>query len=190
MTTVGWERPTYGDEYRVTETAEEALLSMGLTEEEMAKGRRASEIFHRDGRICACGHPVSRHKDEAGVGIIFCRPSRMLCPCQEPYPVIEVRDTRLFVFRTTGIGPEHALQRGIDKCREKGIDITWLVPKRCERPGCGGTRDVQSTPLSSRMRPIPEESRINVLMCIGCRSGLEPGMDITGPVSVPDLTEA
>lgn len=162
-----------GAEYRLTMTADEALVMMGLTEEEIARGKRGGELARRDGRICICGHPMARHKDEAGVGVVFCRPSRLLCMCQDPYPVIEVTNTRPFMFKTTGMGIEHALQAGIFRCREKGIGITYLVVWECEKPGCGSTEGVQAVPLSERMKPVPKESKRNALMCVRCRSGLD-----------------
>lgn len=176
--------------YRKTMTADEVLVAMGMTPETIAREMRGAELARRDGRICICGHPMARHKDEAGVGIIFCRPSRLSCKCQTPYAVIEVRNTRPFMFRTTGLGLEHALQAGIFRCREKGIEITWLVPQQCEREGCDSTLGVQAVPLSDRMKPVAQESKINALMCVGCRAGLEPGTTFeTGLVPVPNLDE-
>jgi hypothetical protein len=170
----------------VTMTAEEALLAMGITPEDEAESERAAQAAGRDGRICVCGHPMSRHQQEGGPGTtIICRPSRLVCKCREPYPVLEVSNTRPFMCKTTGSGLEHALQMGIKGCRKKGIEIRWVVPLACEKKGCGGTEGVQAVPVSDRGVPLPMESKTNAMFCAKCRAGVP----IAGVLSVAEHAE-
>lgn len=72
----------------------------------------------RDGRICACGHPMSKHREvdvyEDGSLITYsCYPTRTSCLCAEALPVLEVSDIRPFMRKTKGYGDQHALSLGL-----------------------------------------------------------------------------
>ena len=124
----------------------------------------------RDQRICICGHPVTRHKSVAGR--VRCMPSRMRCLCEELVAVVEVSDTRVFLRRTTGVGPRHALAKGLAMTYEREGRIEWLVDVVCSR--CGATN-----PLPAGLRKFKGEARVvdempqaSRLLCASCIRGM------------------
>jgi hypothetical protein len=121
----------------------------------------------RDGRICICGHGVSRHAAD-GRGNVLCTPSKMTCPCMKVRPVLDSDDTRPFLRRTQGAGPEHALIRGLARVLASGKKAEWLEVPTCQMPGCGSTTDVLPVPVSERGHPLNEASGFNVFMCKTC----------------------
>lgn len=135
-------------------------------EEELAKAR--------DGRICACGHPVRHHNVETGTQHVSCKPGRQLCPCTLLKPVIKVADTRYFMRRSEGNGRLHALSMGIVASIKANKDLAdkmeWLVPNTCEK--CG-TEDVQLFPTHVTADGVimDEPTRFNALLCDNCRFG-------------------
>jgi len=135
-------------------------------EEDLAKAR--------DGRICACGHPVRHHNVETGTQHVSCKPGRQLCPCTSLKPVIEVADTRYFMRRSEGNGRLHALSMGIVASikanKELGNKMEWLVPNTCER--CQ-TEDVQLFPthVTGEGVVMDQPTRFNALLCDNCRFG-------------------
>ena len=127
---------------------------VGWTKEEAADIRR--EVFEskgrikeerRDPRICACGHAARAHSTESETeyhvealrrGSPRCKPSRMLCPCDDFYAVLTSTNIRKFISKTrvTETGRRfHALTQGIEACREGveagTIEVSWLPTTRC-----------------------------------------------------------
>lgn len=116
------------------------LSAFGLTDEEL-EAELPSVKPVRDGRVCACGHPMSKHTETdltaSGRGIVYgCTPIRGDCRCVESKPVAETQDTRQFVWRTRGHGAAHALVVGAKASAKKGKTFEWLDgwPK-CELAG-------------------------------------------------------
>lgn len=141
-----------------------------------------------DRRICACGHPMSRHRPnefaERQTGIVGAHTCSMprvgsVCSCKLPRAVLQVPNTKHFLM--TGIkdgGPSgHALIRGIQSVKQKSLseysDIEWLIPVKCDR--CG-SEDVRVTPVGVFITREPKElDRINgggdttIFLCDDCR---------------------
>jgi hypothetical protein len=120
----------------------------------------------RDPRVCICGHPVSRHTTLSG-GLVYCKPSRMECPCKTVRPVIEASDTRLFLRKTEGPGVLHALGRGVQVSVKAGHEITWLVPMQCDR--CKTEGQVSPVPVTQRGVAVNEPTGFDALLCRKCR---------------------
>lgn len=119
----------------------------------------------RDGRICGCGHPVSRHTNVSG--IVYCKPTKMECPCKRIRPVIEVSDTRSFLRKTEGGGVYHALTRGLQAAVASRHKIEWLVEEKCDR--CGVEGKVAPVPVTSNGVAMHEATGYDALLCKTCR---------------------
>jgi len=147
-----------------------------------AEGRAALEAVvaekgkFRDGRICACGHSAQSHSaltvDPARqalhkAGIIDCRPSRMVCPCQKLVPVLEASDTRVFVRKTRGSGAQHALGLGVSAAMAAELGVTWLVERICW--SCRQEGPVYPVAIDETGRLSERPQVINVLLCADCR---------------------
>ena len=153
------------------------LDAMGLTLEEVARAEETVRVRPalRDGRICLCGHPVSRHIVAAG--IVSCTLGRQTCPCKSVKPVIDVTDTRYFLKKTEGYGPLHALSRGVALLEEKGGSGDWIVTIECQNPNCAKTPN-------SRVIPVPVDGRVtpprvatsatgyDLLLCTTCTDSM------------------
>ena len=139
-------------------TPEEALRVHELLTQ--PKGR------DRDGRICACGHPMTRHAVLSG--LVYCKPSRMECPCKKDRPVVTTSDTRLFLCKTEGQGPMHALGRGLVAAAKDGHRVEWLIEKKCDR--CGSEGPVSPVPVTQRGVAVSEPTGFDALLCAKCRT--------------------
>jgi len=157
------------------ESALAALEAMGLSVEEVQQaeqemleslgGRRYRT--HVDPRICICGHPVGRHT--IAEGMVFCKPSRMECPCKKCRPVVEVDDVRKFLRKTSGAGPLHALTLGIKKLAQDGKNVKWIVELVCDRCGAEGV-PVSPTPVTQRGFAAQHATGYDALLCEKCRT--------------------
>jgi hypothetical protein len=136
-------------------------LEEALEEDEKLRQRPAE----RDGRICLCGHPVSRHT--VVNGLVFCKPTRMECPCKKVRAVIDTNDVRPFLRKTEGSGPMHALGRGLAAAITKGLDVVWLVEKKCDR--CGTEGPVAPVPVTQRGGATRSATGFDALLCQACR---------------------
>lgn len=135
----------------------------------------------RDGRICICGHPMAYHHgaDEdpylAAAGLSTkpsCRPLSMDCPCEEARAVILTRNTRAFLYKTTGNTPaEHALRQGITNANKKHARTEWFVPLACDRCEQESTVENRVNPvgISPLGRISAEPAAVNKLLCRECR---------------------
>lgn len=119
----------------------------------------------RDARICACGHPISRHTNVSG--IVYCKPNRMECPCKKIRAVLEASDTRPFLRRTEGAGKLHALGRGLVACLEKEINVKWIIELKCDK--CAKEGPLSPVPVSQRGNAMNEPTGYDVLLCAACR---------------------
>jgi hypothetical protein len=120
---------------------------------------------HRDGRICACGHPMTRHTVVSG--IVYCKPSKMDCPCKRDRPVLETSDTRTFLRKTEGAGPEHALTRGLQAAMAAGHVVEWLIEPQCDR--CQTEGPVAPVPVTQRGATVHQATGYDALLCRACR---------------------
>lgn len=153
----------------IDDSAEKALRMMGMTPEEVdeADAELIEKKSHPTNRqICICGHAIARHTVTHGA--VYCKPARMECPCKKPHAVLETSDSRLFIRKTDGGGPLHALSRGIRMAMTKGKSVTWLIEMRCDR--CGETADrMIPTPVSQRGIATDYATGYDALLCPSCR---------------------
>lgn len=110
-------------------SAREALAMLGLSVEEVeeavaeAKARRENPERH----ICICGHPKARHYiDKDNPEIVVCKPARWGCECGKYHAVLQVQDTRDFLYGTDGPAKQHALSKGIVNALLKQHGVEWL----------------------------------------------------------------
>ena len=123
---------------------------------------------NKDGRICICGHPVGRHEFITGLGKHACSANKNNCPCKNLRAVIEVENARIFLRKTTGAGPLHALGHGILKAIESGQTVRWLVEQKCDR--CGKESKLSPVAVSSRGVVMNEATGLDALVCAECRT--------------------
>lgn len=150
------------------------VFGFGLEEvEEAMKQKEQEKLNARDGRICACGHPV-KHHDVTRLGAVSCQPGRQLCPCVKLHPVIKVPDTRYFMRKSEGNGKLHALTMGIvasikSKPETENL-MEWIVPIICEK--CGNEEvSLFPTNVTPDGVVVDEPSKFSLLLCEDCRFG-------------------
>jgi hypothetical protein len=145
--------------------ARNILEAMGIDPDEAIEAdHRLKTKPRRDPRICVCGHAINKHVPESGA----CEPTRYKCPCRHSIPVLIVDDTRLFLRRATGPGPEHALTRGIAALAEAEKSCEW-IPETAKCFKCGSTDNFRAVPTDSQMEKIVyEHSAYNALVCLTC----------------------
>ena len=119
----------------------------------------------RDKRICVCGHPVGRHSNASG--IVYCKPSRMECPCKDIRPVIRVADVRSFLRKTEGSGALHALGRGLKAAVDAKQKVEWLIEQRCDR--CKEPGKVGPVAVTQRGVIVQSATGFDALLCAKCR---------------------
>lgn len=149
-------------------SAAEALAAMGMTTEEVSAIDSAlrTRPQKRDGRICLCGHGVTKHL--VTDGIVTCKPSKMDCPCKKVRPVIDAEDTRPFLRRTQGSGPRHALSRGLAALAESGKDANWIIDLTCDRCMVS-TPNLVPVPVTPTGFATSEATGYDALLCPTCR---------------------
>ena len=156
-------------------------FGVGLEEllDEEGPGRKTYADV-RDGRVCACGHPMTRHQEsdlrEVGRGIVrSCNPVRMTCPCTDPKPVVTAADTRPFLHKTKGYGRKHALMLGLTALLAKNRAFDWLPGSgwpRCDLKGggfgqCSG-EGLMPYCFSARKQMVSfEPEALTVMLCPG-----------------------
>lgn len=124
------------------------FLDFGIEEAEAAEEKISKRgRLDRDRRICACGHPMKRHWTD--MGKTYCKPSKLECPCrfESHRAVLIAADTRRFLCKTVGPGPEHALARGILASVQNGEPIEWVIDMKCGL--CGAESRLTPTPIQS-----------------------------------------
>ena len=126
-----------------------------------AKIRYGTRRSVADYRICACGHPMARHrenpfiKDLPGVDKPHnCSPAKSYCSCKAPRPVLEAPNTKRFLMKPLDSGPSgHPLTRAIAKLKvehsEEYEQVKWLIPVKCDK--CE-KEDVVVTPVGFDLR--------------------------------------
>ena len=150
-------------------SAEDALAAIGMNLDEVVEidNTLRTRPAVRDGRICICGHGVSKHTDYNN-GVVTCKPSKMDCPCKKIRPVLEAQDTRPFLRRTQGSGSLHALSRGMAALATQGKSATWIIPLECDR--CEKSADKLSpVPVTLNGIEVTEPTGYDALLCDSCR---------------------
>jgi hypothetical protein len=142
------------DRFNVTE--EEAVAALEET---------SRNPHRRDGGICICGHPRSKHL--VGALGTSCVPAKQYCPCKKVRVVLESSDTRHFLFKTEGGAANHALMKGLTKAVKSGAEVEWLGEDVCDR--CGKEAKVDVVPVSQRGVTMNEATGYDVLLCVSCR---------------------
>jgi hypothetical protein len=123
----------------------------------------------RDGRICACGHSMTKHTEVGG--IVMCKPSKMDCPCKKSRPVLDAEDTRPFLRKTQGPGPMHALSRGLAALLTSGKNADWIIDLVCDK--CSKSSGMLSpVPVTKDGRPSDASTGYDALLCNKCREAL------------------
>lgn len=153
------------------EPAKDALAAMGMDLNEVLEidSVLRTRPAKRDGRICLCGHGLSKHQDLGGY--ILCKPSKMDCPCKKIRAVIDTDDTRPFLRRTSGAGPLHALSRGLAALAQSGKSAQWIVELVCDK--CGEHSDqIVPVPVTQNGYASDEPTGYDLLLCQTCREGL------------------
>ena len=157
------------EEKKQSNSSLDVLASMGITIEDIDQAD--AELIEKkkhaiDRQVCACGHAMSRHTIVHG--ITYCKPARMECPCKKPRAVIETSDTRLFIRKTDGAGPAHALIRGLRAAIEKNKETRWCVEHVCDR--CGKDHpNIVPVPVTQGGHAVSYATGYDALLCPNCR---------------------
>ncbi len=152
----------------MTDTTESPFHHLDFNEEQVQEADEliaARQGRQRDGRICTCGHPLTRHTVVNGT--VYCKPSRMECPCKVTRAVLDVSDTRPFLRKTEGPGPLHALSRGMLAALRSGHRVAWLIEKKCDR--CAAEGPVSPVPVTQRGVAVNHPTGHDALLCKTCR---------------------
>ena len=145
--------------------SDEILGRLNFDESEYKLGEarvryRASQSLI-DYRVCACGHPMARHKenpfikDLPGVELAHsCTPANAYCTCKAPRPVLEVPNTKRFLMKSLDTGPSgHPLTRAVAKLKSEHPteydQLRWLISIKCDK--CE-KEDVVVTPVVFDLR--------------------------------------
>lgn len=146
------------------------LAALGLDLDEVLEedSELRTRPAKRDGRICACGHSMTKHKFDKFIGVHTCKPSKMDCPCKNPRPVLEAEDTRPFLRRTQGGGARHALSRGLAALVSSGKSAEWIIELKCD--GCKEDSDaLVPVPVTKDGFASDDATGIDLLLCPTCR---------------------
>lgn len=138
-------------------TAEDVDAALKLKEEAAKRGKP----------ICSCGHPEGRHDFSENTGSDYCTANKQNCKCKKKVFVLEAEDARVFLRKTTGPGPLHALAQGIREAEANGQVLKWIVPIECSR--CKKVGPVSPAPVNERGTVMDADTGFNVLLCSECR---------------------
>lgn len=153
------------------QTAKDALSAMGLNLDDVLEMDSAlrTRPSVRDGRICICGHGVSKHTVYPN-GKVLCKPSKMQCPCKNVRAVIDAEDTRPFLRRTVGAGSMHAFTRGLAVLAASGKEAHWIIDLVCD--DCGEfDNNIQPVPVTAdgRVSSSTDATGYDKFLCPSCR---------------------
>jgi hypothetical protein len=121
----------------------------------------------RGSEVCACGHTMGRHSQEEGGGHSMCTGGKNTCMCRFPLAVLKVENARVFLRKTSGAGPFHALGQGITSALVNGQTIEWLVG--CV--DCGAREGLSPVGLEhfNSKLILNEPAKLNKVVCSECR---------------------
>lgn len=158
---------------------------LGFSLEEGKKALELADLASKtksDTRICICGHAFGTHRGistaerevmaaSGRAPQTSCTPGRMACPCKHAVAVLFAEDARLFMRKTSGHGPDHALGQGIVASAMKNKEIRWLIDPICENCKTEGAHVIPvSLTRSGLVSDVPGED--NALICNDCRRKL------------------
>jgi hypothetical protein len=119
----------------------------------------------RNQDICACGHSIARHY-EISQGQTLCQVAKMFCPCRHMVAVVNVDDTRVFMYDTHGRGSKHALFRGLKRLGQMKKTSRSLIPNECW--ACGEIKAIEPVPITE-MQTISDLAQArNAMLCEEC----------------------
>lgn len=143
-----------------------ALEALGLDANEIDEVEFKISNAPMRKQICICGHGMLRH-EEFMPGRWSCISGKMHCPCQNPASILVADDPRYFARRTEGVGPGHALSRGLRALERNGKSAKLLINASCQK--CGDSEAKLLPVAINRMgRPSSKPEQINVLLCHDC----------------------
>lgn len=150
--------------------AEDALAMMGITTDDVDASD--AELIEKrkyqvDREICLCGHSMSKHT--VINGIVFCKPSRMECPCKRARPVLVAQDVRKFIRKTEGGGAAHALTRAIRESAAAEKSVEWIIDLKCDRCGAANN-NVVPVPVTQNGIARSHATGYDALLCPDCRA--------------------
>jgi hypothetical protein len=132
-------------------TAREALAFMGYDPDvAIDKHKQLREDSRADKRVCRCGHPMSRHKEDQRND--YCSVGRMKCHCSptNKKAVLTASSLRSFRYRSNGPNEEHAIIRGIADLASKGGTVEIITEAFvCGMPDCGVTENLVPVVIQS-----------------------------------------
>jgi len=146
------------------------------------KAKRSS-----DPRICICGHNARSHGSQAVSGFGYdlfqsrgkemCSAGRQACPCTQFEAVATCADVRIFIFKTTGQGNDHALNKGIIAAQERGKAVAPIGVWTCKACGQGAAegKTVGPVPISLARQEVQRPGEVNMLLCGECLAALRAG---------------
>jgi len=147
----------------------------------------------RNQDICACGHSIARHY-EISQGQTLCQVAKMFCPCRHMVAVVNVDDTRVFMYDTHGRGSKHALFRGLKRLGQMKKTSRSLIPNECW--ACGETKAIEPVPITE-MQTISDLAQArNAMLCEECvwrmlgvasPSGVESASSVLDSSIVPEV---
>jgi hypothetical protein len=157
------------------EQAKAMLNQMGYSPEQVA-GHLAQEKARPSSRaVCLCGHPKARHYIDPEFST--CKPTKLSCSCAHFIPIAKVENTRIYLWKTTGPGMDHALVKGLFEALKRGQYVEWIdqnyVCVTCKTSG--HETELTITPFEgdpeSGLRPSIqlEFARWNFFLCEKCK---------------------
>lgn len=159
---------------------DEAEYELGESRIKYGKKTRSSLI---DYRICACGHPMSRHKENPFIkdlpGVSHphnCAPANAYCSCKSPRAILEAPNTKRFLMKAIDTGSSgHPLTRAIAKLKIEHEDeynqLKWLDVIKCDK--CD-KEDVVVSPVgfdlrSQKLVTKNQAGDVTIFLCDDCR---------------------
>jgi len=124
-----------------------------------------------DNRVCACGHPVGRHRPlPFGPGMRgethACKPNASFCKCAGPRPILKAEDLRYFLRSTKGVGHLHALGQGVVASLKADMKVEWLEDPKCDR--CDEVGNIIPVSISYDGVRLEESGPATLLLCMKC----------------------
>ena len=119
----------------------------------------------RNQDICACGHSIARHY-EISQGQTLCQVAKMFCPCRHMVAVVNVDDTRVFMYDTHGRGSKHALFRGLKRLGQMKKTSRSLIPNECW--ACGEVKAIEPVPITESQTISDQAQSRNAMLCEEC----------------------
>ena len=138
-------------------TAEEVDAAIEKLAQEASRGKP----------ICMCGHPEGRHGWAESLGTHYCTANKQNCKCKKLTLVVEAENAQVFLRKTTGPGPLHALAQGMAEAEKRGQKLNWIIEVACDR--CGTVGPVSPAPVNQRGSVMYEDTGLNALLCAECR---------------------